>query len=86
MGRSDDNAVTRPAQFRLPQWAREFLIEESAASGSTRTDVVLEALGEYKEKLLQERLAQGYSACADSALDEVHEWDGTLADGLEREW
>ncbi|MHB9002988.1 MAG: hypothetical protein ACYC6C_02835 [Coriobacteriia bacterium] len=86
MTRNDDSAPTTPTQFRLPGWAREFLVEESAASGATLTDVVLEALGEYREKRLQERLAECYSASAESTLAEVNDWDATLADGLEREW
>ncbi|PKQ30028.1 MAG: hypothetical protein CVT60_02310 [Actinobacteria bacterium HGW-Actinobacteria-10] len=86
MDYTEENSPTTPTQFRLPRWAREFLVEESAARGTTRTDVVLEALGEYREKRLHERLAEGYSACADTALAEVNDWDATLADGLEREW
>ena len=77
---------TKPAQFRLPAWAREFLTQESEASGSTRTDVVLEALAVYRDKRLRERLAEGYRHCAEVSLAEVQEWDSTLNDGLDAGW
>jgi len=78
---------TKPAQFRLPSWAHEFLAQEASATGSTKTDVLVEALGEYKEKRFHELMAEGYRVCGQVTLEEVREWDATLADGLEdEEW
>lgn len=79
--------TTKPAQFRLPAWAHEFLAQEASATGSTKTDVLVEALEEYKSKRTQERMIEGYVALRDVMLEEVREWDATLADGLEdEEW
>ena len=72
----------KPSQFRLPAWAHEFLAEESSATGTTKTDVVLEALGAYRRRRMEEELAEGYRALSAANLEEVREWDGTLMDGL----
>lgn len=77
----------KPAQFRLPAWAHEFLVQEAAERGVTKTDVVLEALEQYKRTRFEELMKEGYLECADRLLEEVREWDPTLADGLEdEEW
>jgi len=79
--------TTKPAQFRLPPWAHEFLAQEASATGASKTDVVLDALEDYKKKRLEELLAEGYREWADENLAEVKHWDGTLMDGLEpEEW
>jgi hypothetical protein len=79
--------TTKPAQFRLPQWAHEFLAHEALATGATKTDVLVEALETYKEKRFDELMVEGYRVCGDLILEEVREWDATLADGLEdEEW
>ena len=79
--------ITKPAQFRLPAWAREFIAREAAATGATKTDVVVEALDSYREKRTEERMVEGYIALGDIILEEVREWDATIADGLEdEEW
>lgn len=79
--------TTKPAQFRLPAWASEFIAQEAAASGTTKTDVVVEALRSYEDTRLRERMEEGYRALRDVMLEEVREWDDTLADGLEGdEW
>lgn len=78
---------TKPAQFRLPAWAHEFIAEESLASGVSKTDVVLEALEGYKRKRFEELLAEGYREYAEEDLAEAKLWEGTLMDGLEdEEW
>ena len=56
--------TTKPAQFRLPSWAHEFLAQEASASGATKTDVLVEALGVYKRKKFDELLAEWYRAWA----------------------
>lgn len=79
--------TTKPAQFRLPPWAHEFVAQEAAATGATKTDVVLEALETLKAKRFDEAMGEGYRVCGDVLLEEVREWDATLADGLEdEEW
>lgn len=77
--------TTKPAQFRLPQWAHEFLAQEAAATGATRTDVVIDALEALKQKRFHDLMEEGYRVCGEIILEEVREWDATLADGLEDE-
>ena len=75
----------KPAQFRLPAWAHEFLAEESSARDTTKTDVVLEALECLKEKRFNELMAEGYTAMAEENLAEARAWEPTLMDGMEEE-
>ncbi|MDO8914807.1 MAG: hypothetical protein Q7W16_01835 [Coriobacteriia bacterium] len=75
--------TTKPAQFRLPQWAHEFLAQEASATGATKTDVLVEALETYKEKRFDELMVEGYRELADENLRVAREWDFTLLDGLE---
>lgn len=77
--------TTKPAQFRLPAWAHEFIAQEAASAGVTKTDVVIEALGTLKDKRFHDLMAEGYRVCGEIILEEVREWDATLADGLEDE-
>lgn len=77
--------ATKPAQFRLPAWAHDFVAREAAATNATKTDVVVEALAALKAKRFDEAMSAGYRACGDDILEEVREWDVTLADGLEDE-
>ena len=79
--------TTKPAQFRLPPWAHEFLAEEASATGTSKTEVVLDALEDYKRKRLETLLAEGYREWADENLAEAKHWESALADGLEpEEW
>ena len=39
---------TKPFNVRLPDWAVEYINERAAASGTTKTDVLLEALRSLK--------------------------------------
>lgn len=79
--------TTRPAQFRLPPWAQQFLAEEASSSGATKTEVVLAALGDYKRKRFEELMREGYEAWAEEDLAEAKIWECTLMDGLEpEEW
>jgi hypothetical protein len=75
----------KPAQFRFPAWAHEFLAEEASATGTSKTEVLVEALAVLKEQRFNELMAEGYRVCGDIILEEVREWDDTLADGLEDE-
>ena len=81
---SKDRAVygTRPAQFRLPAWAHEFLVRESTETDATKTDLVIEALEDLKRKRFEALMAEGYVEMATDDLAEVKAWEPTLKDGL----
>ncbi len=74
---------TIPSQFRLPEWACEFLAQEASATGSTKTDVLVDALEVYRTKKFEELMGEGYRETAEDGLAEVRAWDDTLMDGLE---
>lgn len=79
--------TTKPAQFRFPNWAHEFLAQEAAATGTSKTEVLVEALAAYEKQRIRDRMAQGYAELAEEMLEECREWDDTLMDGLEDdEW
>ena len=79
--------TTKPAQFRLPPWAHEFLAQEASATGTSKTEVVLDALEDYRRKRLEDLLAEGYRDWADENLAEAKHWESALMDGLEpEEW
>ncbi len=75
--------TTKPAQFRLPAWAHEFIAQESSATGASKTEVVLEALEQYKTKRFEDLMAEGYIEMAEEDLAEAKLWESTLMDGLE---
>lgn len=77
----------KPAQFRLPAWAHEFLARESSTRGVSKTDVVLAALESHKRARFEELMKEGYLAMAEENLAEARAWEFTLMDGLEdEEW
>lgn len=76
---------TKPAQYRLPAWAHEFIAREAAATGMTKTDIVVDALEQLQAKRLDESMSEGYRVCGDVLLEEVREWDATLVDGMQDE-
>lgn len=79
--------TTKPAQFRFPRWAHEFLAQESATTGMSKTEIVTEALAAYKAKHFEDLMAEGYIAMADEHLAEVKLPECALMDGLEpEEW
>jgi hypothetical protein len=79
--------TSKPAQFRLPPWAHEFLAQESSATNTSKTEIVLEALGCLKQRRFEESMKQGYIEMADEHRAEAASWDVTLADGLvDEEW
>jgi hypothetical protein len=80
------DSKTKPAQFRFPAWAHEFLAEESASTGASKTEILVEALETYKTKRLEERMAEGYREMSEEDLLEAKQWEPTLADGLGEEW
>ena len=58
------SSSSRPAQFRFPEWAHLFVEERAAAAGSTKTEVVLEALECLRQREVDEHMAEGYMARA----------------------
>jgi BioD-like phosphotransacetylase family protein len=60
---------TKPAQFRFPEWANLFVEERAAATGSSRTDVVLEALECLRQREVEGLMAEGYLARAAESAD-----------------
>jgi len=58
-------AGTKPVQFRLPAWARDFLDEQSRQMSATKTDVVVVALECLREKEMAALMAEGYRELAD---------------------
>ena len=77
---------TKPVQFRLPAWARDFLDQQSREAGITKTDIVVEALQCLREKELAALMAEGYRELSDLnsemaeesmgiALETLPEWD-----------
>ncbi len=56
---------TKPAQYRLPAWAHEFLAEEAALYGITKTEVIVRGLEKLRDAELESLMAEGYRECAD---------------------
>lgn len=76
---------SKPSQFRLPGWATEFLAQESASRGVSKTQVVLEGLECLKDSRRDALMRQGYCELREVMLEEAREWDSTLMDGEEDE-
>lgn len=76
---------TKPVQFRLPAWARDFLDEQSRQAGSTKTEVVVEALECLREKELAALMAEGYRELAD-LNSELAEESVAIAHEVLPEW
>jgi hypothetical protein len=75
--------TTKPAQFRLPTWAHEFLAQEASATGVTKTDVLVGALETLKQRRFDDLMAEGYREMSDESLREARDWEFALQDGLE---
>ncbi|MHB9004198.1 MAG: hypothetical protein ACYC6C_09050 [Coriobacteriia bacterium] len=78
---------TKPVQFRLPAWAREFVSEQSREAGTTKTEVIVEAIECLREKKLAALMADGYRELSELnslmaeesvalASETLPEWDG----------
>ena len=59
-----ERAARRPSQYRLPQWAHEFVAEEAERYGITKTQVVLRALELLRDSELEALMAEGYQDVA----------------------
>jgi ribosomal protein S11 len=71
---------TKPAQFRLPAWAHEFLAEEAALYGVTKTEIVVRALERLRESEIEALMAEGYRECAEENLKMAEEGMATAAE------
>jgi predicted DNA-binding protein len=76
---------TKPVQFRLPAWAREFLDEQSRQAGTTKTEVVVEAIECLRDKELAALMAEGYRELADLNEELAEESIGIAGEALP-EW
>lgn len=76
---------TKPVQFRLPAWARDFLDERSRQVGSSKTEVVMEALECLREKEMAALMAEGYRELAELNSQMAEESIGIASDTLP-EW
>jgi hypothetical protein len=63
---------TKPFNVRLPDWALDYINERAAASGTTKTDVLLEALRSLKARDREALMRKGY--------EEMREIDRILAE------
>jgi hypothetical protein len=52
---------TTPFNVRLPDWALQYVNERAAATGTTKTDVLLEALQALKLQDRQALMRKGYT-------------------------
>jgi hypothetical protein len=52
---------TTPFNVRLPDWALQYLNERAAATGTTKTDVLLEALQALQLQDRQALMRKGYA-------------------------
>jgi hypothetical protein len=63
---------TKPFNVRLPEWAVQYINERAATSGTTKTDVLLEALQSLKVQDREALMRKGY--------EEMREIDRLLAE------
>jgi hypothetical protein len=63
---------TKPFNVRLPEWALEYIEQRAGSTGSTKTDVVLEALRTLRAQDLAALMRKGYG--------EMREIDRRLAE------
>jgi len=59
---------SKPATFRLPQWALEFLEREAEQRHQSKTQIVLEAVALLRDQEVALLMEEGYRAMADEAL------------------
>jgi hypothetical protein len=63
---------TKPFNVRLPDWAIQYITERAVSSGTTKTDVLLEALRSLKVQDREALMRKGY--------EEMREIDHLLAE------
>lgn len=59
---------SKPASFRLPQWALEFLEREAEERHESKTQIVVAAVALMRDRELALLMEEGYREMADEAL------------------
>ena len=62
-------ALKKPVQVRLPEWARGFLAQMASERHETKSAVVIEALACLRERQIEALMVEGYEALGDSQRD-----------------
>ena len=57
-------AVTRPSQFRLPTWAHDFIEAMSETRGTSKTEIVVQAIGCLQSREIGRLMEEGYREMA----------------------
>ena len=77
--------ASKPGQYRLPAWAHDFLAEEAATYGITKTEVIVRALEKLRDSELEALMIEGYRECAEENL-EIAEQGMEIAQETWPEW
>lgn len=82
-----DKAVKAPTQVRVSPEAGISLRFLADTLGRPITDIVGEAVEQFRRKVLIEQSNQAYAALTDreDELEEMRAWEATLMDGLEED-
>ena len=62
------HGAARPAQFRLPSWASEFIDRRSQTLGTTKTQVIIEAISRLRTEEMQALMREGYEEMGAQSL------------------
>jgi len=76
-------ALNKPGQYRLPEWAHEFLAEEAERYGVTKTQVIVRALERLRDSEIEALMAQGYRDLVEENLATAEEGLVVAAETLE---
>ena len=76
-------ALKKPGQYRLPEWAHEFLAEEAERYGVTKTQVIVKALERLRDSEVEALMAEGYRDVAEENLAIAEEGLPVVAEALE---
>ena len=60
---------SKPANYRLPQWAIDFIEREAEERRQTRTQIVIEAVACLRDRELATLMQEGYREMADESRD-----------------
>ena len=82
---TDYGSSRKPSQFRLPQWVAEYVEERSAAMGSTKTDVIVEAVSCLRDREVRELMAEGYREMSETGVRTAEEGIGASGEDVP-EW
>lgn len=60
---------SRPVNFRLPEWVVEYLAARATARGTTKTQIVVDAVAALRERELETLMEEGYRDRGDELLE-----------------